>query len=781
MIKRLPMYLLSLGLGLSLMSCGDDGRNDNNNNNGGNEGKETFTLTYPNSQALTLKVDGSDDIRVKYRNKDGEGATGRVITAVSKDDDCVKVDAEQTTGSNGNALFEVRAGSDSCESTITLTSDNASLDPIVVKITVNEQGNVDEGKGEIVIVDPSGSLKLEIGSSGKVTVKYNNEAKVAVPDADLILTSSDETCVKAGSKLVQTADDGKATFTVRSVGETCSASVKIAVSGLEEVHNSVNVIVGQPLNFDAIANLVYKGTMDGTQVDTMTVGLLENVNDCTPYLNDPNPEVFDESFDRTVSVPGYDLTIDATAKLKVETAKSPATLVAFGVTGEGSSRVVVAYGCQSGYTLDKQEQELVVHTYQPKLIGTYKLLSNFDLTSGFQKTSGGIPKVEAMLAGDWVEFTNQLFQDSLKTLLDFVYVNLILRVTNEVNWQPLEQLAEPHMRELVVSAISEILKNKYLKDYKWFEYVEAIGPDISDLITNMQLEGSLKINEEPNARGILTNNQLHSYERLNYRWSLQRQGEELVANPNCKEPSYTACREGMRLTSANSGVETMSGVWGGNVAACAAGNCLNIDGHAMTFGWATILYNAVFGNILPKALGYNVGNSTDYLSLFFENILFRPLVNNYNSDPENVSVSITEGYCPAFVEVLLRLLATSTEFTWLEDFINNNQSVVASVGKMACEKGFDSLETALTDKLAEFKITAENNILFSSKNCPLGIEGTDYHNMGWEDDPAQSANTILKDVDPKTNRCIWNINFQLKDTPVTIKGLFHAVLNNRTL
>lgn len=762
--KRLMVCFLAFGLGFGAFSCADDGSSSNN------EGADSIKLVFPSNKAMTMRINSEDSIIVSYKDKDGDGVSGKSFTALSADAACADVVAQVSTGAKGNASLAVSAKTAACSTKITITSDNSKLEPIVVDITVNETGNVG-GKGSIVVVDPAvGNLKLETSNSKKVIVQYNDGSNVAVANADLALSSDDAACASLSVKTVSTNNEGKATFTVTGGSAACAATITVAVSGLEEVKASIPVTVGRPKSYNATANLIYNGSRAPVIAEMKVVLLYET--ECTKFRNNPDSSVFNFQAEKEVTVLGYSLTTNHTATVNnVDTAKASATLVAIGRSGG----TIIAYGCADGYTIDNPSQDLEIFTYSPKLVGTYTLISNFDYISGFQQTPGQRPKLESMLAGDWAQFIVDLVGNPVNVLIDFIYVNAIVRLTDLADWDVLKQLNNEATRKLIVNLATNALESNYLKDYDWYVILKAIGPDVQDLANNMQFKGEFKIVSEPGDGGVLLKEQKHEYSALSYRWSLDQDMKPLA---NCL-PDYKSCRRDMSLQ--NAGSEAMSGLWAGGVSEESGESVLNIASHGMTFKWATILYNAVFGEILPRALEYTPAKDSSgkriLLYSFLNSILFKSVVEGWNTkNPTDKVEIIGTDYCAPFIIALLKMVANSGDsgVQWLKDFITNQSGIIKTLGETACDAGFKALEKTLTDQLNKFEVKTANGVQFAASNCPLSVTNLEYSAMGTPDDPAVTAGQVFGTTQASTNRCIWNVTFPINGNNVTLKGLFHA-------
>ena len=102
-------------------------------------------------------------------------------------------------------------------------------------------------------------------------------------------------------------------------------------------------------------------------------------------------------------------------------------------------------------------------------------------------------------------------------------------------------------------------------------------------------------------------------------------------------------------------------------------------------------------------------------------------------------------------------------------------NTVASVAHdAACEKGLGALDNLIKDKaLGRFAL----DFPFSSNNCSMTTGGTSYYTMmGAPDKDNISANAYFDPANSTstTNRCIWNIDFDMNGTPVNINGLYNA-------
>ena len=466
------------------------------------------------------------------------------------------------------------------------------------------------------------------------------------------------------------------------------------------------------------------------------------------------------------------------------------------------------------------------------ITGKYHVISNFDFSSAFTPTPaselGGnkYPAVENMITGDWVKFVTDLFEDAPNTLIEFAWINIIERVKDIEGVD--EWIKNIFANTLVKGVATDLLRpiilcyadpeqlpattNEEIEQKEkciaknnghWSQKFTTLAPDVSDLITNTQFSGTIDILEIDPERPTFYKNAKETFDTLLFNWSL---GTVLGSNITCvNERDYyyvktdaNSCRVPMDLSgmivvkdpetgevvmdpvtnkpvteSAISASETWNGTIDENVSF--ADGQLNIPSHGLKLYWGSILYNAIFGTILPNAFGYGNYNSIaqqkNYLIGLMENFLFWPFVNDYvaksEEDPANypsLYITDTTKTCQRFIEALIQS-KVSNAFGY--------NTTISLEADLICNEVIGRLDEKVVDKLNSFVIVTDNGMGLKSDACTIYAEGTGkYQKLGKPDDEFYTANEIANGS--MTNRCTWDLGFKMGDTEVDVKGYFHG-------
>ena len=395
------------------------------------------------------------------------------------------------------------------------------------------------------------------------------------------------------------------------------------------------------------------------------------------------------------------------------------------------------------------------------ITGKYHVISNFDFSSAFPSTPasglGGnkYPAVEDMITGDWINFVTDLFNDAPTTLIEFAWINTIARIKD------IDQLDDwiknIFANTLVKGVATDLLRpiilcyadpaklpesTKEEREYKqdcinknggnWAQKFTTIAPDVSDLITNMQFSGTIDIPEIDSDRPTSYKNGKETFDTLLFNWSLGTVPGSRVTCVNERDYYYVktganSCRVPMDLsgmikikkTDPDTGTETeviesaisASKTWNGTIVENVAlgDGQINIPSHGLKLYWVSILYNAIFGTIMPNAFGYGNYNSIQqkhYLIGLMEYFLFRPFVEDYvaksEENPEkypSLYITDTTKTCQRFVEALIKSKVSNTT-SW--------NTVISAGADIICNNVIGGLDKKVVDQLNSFVIVTDN-------------------------------------------------------------------------
>ena len=763
-------------------------------------------------QTINAKVGDAKRATAEY-TKDGDALADKTLTLSLSSTDCVTLASnEVTTNDQGKAHIDITAGNKACETTLTITPPDNGVKAKTVEIKVTEDGTVvDDGKGVLEFFDPKSTEKeinftLNGGTTSKnFSVRYfNSESKDVIADAKVIFTTEgDKDCIKVSKgKTIYTNEAGIAsnavTFITKGI-DGCDASVAITTENTDVDALKVKVHV------DAIEDYRMKVVMNVDKSSTAAkIGYAQaafmrgaNCNELSDYSNwIQSIEALDDNFASADSIdasgkPLGEVLFNAVPVLSTE---EKAAVIAYATSG-AESQDIIAYGCYDLESRLEGEVSVDMTAVPINIKGEYDIISNFDISSAYTKDKHPeLPAAEDMNAGDWVDWIVKLFDNPVKALYDFIWVNSIVRLGDLIKQQWVTDfISNPMTKGLVWDLFSKELLT-YLNTQDWYKIIIAVAPDIKDLTTNMQFKGTMAV-ETTDASGLKITKATQTYNELQYRWSYN-----IETNSDClKGDVFTksgTCRMSMPLDKAAHATATLTGNWTGKVTNGDVISTLDIDEHELTMKWATILYNAIFGEIMPKVLNYKDSTNLEkgrLTSAFLEKVLFDTVAQAYTNSIEeynkaNECTCKTEGNvetCTSASNKTCRYKLQSTQSCerFIESIVyyayakaSEYSSVIQGAATIACgDQGLGQLDTLVVeslDKVQAGKFTIATN---PENPCILLDDGAlSYQRIG--DISAETKvdifnvyDVITKKVD--TKRCRWNFDLTKN---YTVIGLFHA-------
>ncbi|MBO5753987.1 MAG: hypothetical protein J6S69_09940 [Proteobacteria bacterium] len=749
-----------------------------------------FVLTLDPTILDISGVGGEASTKITY--KQGENPAGGRQLKVSKvggEDGCVEFSTSPVTNlNNGTVDFKVKALKDSCNVKLLIEDALPSITGEEKELSVYVGGNANQKvEGSVKFIEPVDET-LEIIHSvgkGKFKIEVLDQNSKGLADTKVTLNNSNTDCIKLDVKSITTDATGVAEGGVSVKAANCEATLTASAIGQEA---SITIKVLDQDKFDVNTKLVYDNPMyeminfAAVHLSTLT---------CEEWA-DTDPQEFAEleADDAKEGLNGVEPALVTFKLVDIEIEKK--SVIAYGKANGNDDSPVLAYGCRNVGVADHDTTvDINLSAVPVELKGEYELVSNFDIAGAFTKdASTSLPVVENMIADDWIKFVKDFFKDPIKTLIDFIWVNSVARLA-EIDGMPkfiADLLADNTTKGLVSDALKPMITDA-LKDYGWFTTITTISPDIEDLVSNMQLGGTMTVTETKLANGQLeVTNAKQSYNSLQYRWSLEKDLTKCATDVYSKEGE---CRMIMSLKKGKHDA-SIEGAWTGLTDTNESkATVLNIDDHELALKWANILYMAVFGEILPKALDYSTEKSVtdgNYIKAFLETLLFKPVVDNYNTgrveynktnsctctgagQNEVCTTTLEDGKCrqvlkqvntcERFIEALVYMVAPVA---------SDYSSLIGTVATLACgDQGIGQLEKLVNDSLTDLQVKFNT----SAEGCVLDSKATtQYMSMGEPDELAHSANDVFKNgSNIETTRCTWNMDITSSHS---MNGLFHA-------
>lgn len=750
---------------------------------------DTPVLNVSASSLDIAKRDDSATFTATYK-LNGAAQDGKI--SVSSDNaSCAAPELASYDLVNGEATVKVIAYSEDCNAKITVS---AGSDSKFVDVTVS---HVEVGDATLAF-DPA-SLDIAYASGeGSYTIEYKDGEGKPISDKNITLSLDNNDCVSISSKTV-TPQNGLYNGKVTVQNSNCDA-VLTATDG--KATATLPIHVNTQDKYDVRIEADY----DSNKYDTIRRVMLfysDAACDMSALSTTAQNYASNAEFSETVSggvqpvLYTFNVTgMDVTKKSVIVAAKA-----------EDNDRApVTAYGCKDISVNDQNTIVKVDMVGVPADIkGTYDVISNFDLTSGFDKPPASeyninsvtlqyvLPKVENMSAGAWIQFVVDFCKDPVASLLAFVWSNTLERLKdiealqgNSTKWL-VDFITSEGTKSIALGTLKPLIE-KYLTEYNWYNTLTTITPDVADLTTNMQLVGTFKID---NVNGTAISSVEEKFQNLEYQWSLKKDGNNLCLQSPDHYVKDGICRKNLPL-----GDNAITGNWDGSIdyaGIATADGSLDIAKHGVTFKWGSVLFTAVFGAILPEALGYELETGTSgktlYIKSFLDGVVFTPLINMYLEKYNDKDVTNDEGetrHYPALTqtETCNKGIETIVYLIYPDAATNSLvKTGITMAANYACgDQGVGQLDTLVFNSLNKIEASSENTFKLYSDDCALYDGGTlQYQQFGKADLAVYTANEILGQ-NKKTDRCNWDIDVTLKkdqgEEHVDVKGFFHAIRKN---
>jgi len=737
----------------------------------------------------TLNFDTADDdpslVVVTLVDDNNNPLASQSISATSRKAACAGVDVSSAvTDASGRAQFNISPNAlDDCRTTIVFSAEGAQ--DANVKVQVGDGGDDTFGDGpSISIVNPENKNLTVIGkdATGDFTARYfdNNVNGVKIG-----FKVEDESCVTLTKGANQmTGADGSVTNTVKALKDACTTKVVVTANNDSKITDTLNVSVTNATEYKIDLSVVLNDTKRYDRVDTLCYDF--NVDETVISSANP-PESYKER-SMELCMPKDQIFNGITPELYHNSqfvvpvgSQTTGLIKSVLFIAKDAQSNVIAYG-EEGVNVGMNSLVIDLKTIPYNYIGEYHVVSNFDFTSGFNKTDGEMPVVEKMIAGDWVQFVMNFFEKPIQTLFDFIWVNSLSRLkdvdfgdstVNSIIQTVLSDFGKTAASNMLTPMLEELLGEKTT----WYATLKTVLPDVRDLIGNMQFIGTINTGEKKAGTTNGFTNATLAFSHLLYQWSLGAGEGSKVTCVNDADGSFyvkpgaKSCRVAMDL--GETAIKS-SANWEGNVKDDPMGiadGLLNIPSVSLDFEWALILYNAVFGNILPNAFKYNDSTMIEkkrYLSAFLEFFLFKPFIEKYNTKraadstyPE-LSSNDSDKRCEQFIEALI--------FSIKKDV---KAGLIVTAGSFVCSDSImGQLDKALTDQLKKFTVGSAQAITLSAKDCKMYSEDNiNYTRFGKPDEDYWPAIDVYGPSAKESVRCQWDIAIPGDNI---IKGLFHA-------
>ena len=543
-------------------------------------------------------------------------------------------------------------------------------------------------------------------------------------------------CVRLAARTTVTNETGLGEMIVNSDVEATDVTIRVGVENQDTIDPVFPVVqIRDKDAADVIVHFEYDGIRQFAEVKPFLFSAADY--DCSTVYTAPlRDEGMLPTAERNTSPSAVTAgQIEDAVFINLPTAQD---YIAVGLA-ETDAGLVTVYGCSDMYSADTpgSDRELTVVLEEVPILvaGNYDITSNFDLTSalprGERDAMGNF--VDGRELGDWIDLVILLFQDPGQLLVQ----ELLPIVEN------LGGISVPDGLEAVAAGIVNDLIESQAPD--WVNNALTVGGDVSDLLTNLQLEGELIIVDEPDADGQINgDNDEHNYAALSFAWRLPC--VQAGMDPSECGKSTVSFQQLGRPDLA------ISANWTGTVVPCegANGECLQINLHGLTVPYGEIALAIIEGWVLPEFFGPSV----DSLDAFIDNVLLNWLLDFYSNSETGMQQPLTETGCAGVGQAL----GNWTDFG----------SIVETIGEFGCNEGKDALIDLVRGEAADLTLDTQDNLLLeTAEPCRM------------LDSDGDLRYDMIGDGGIESARCNWNIRFQWNDNdPVDITGKFHAVRGN---
>lgn len=803
----LVMMLCALLMSGTMFACasdsGDDNKEGENQPNGEHAAKMQATPA-----SLSIEGNKSADFSVSY-TIDGDKAQGGTLFAQSGNTKCFTIDEdtkEQVTIKGQDTVFTVVAKdvTEACNGMVNIIDKNNLADAVQVSVSVTPAEN--GGGGGTVAKDPefnlvepgSGQISLEkADDTAKIIVEYLNAKGKPQAGTYIEIDNSKDTCAMPNYSDIETGNDGKAEVTVRAKGSNCTTVVTLTVDGMEPIEVAVKVgeadeyyLKSLQINYlNADSNDVSYMGMRHNDVKKLVYGRGEG--ETCP--SDADILAGNARVRKTATATEFRLENPFVNKRNYELSRNEGSISLIAIAYDSNEKIL-AGGCVEGVDPSKDGQEVILNIHEAPIFfpEAYDVIANFDLLSSFDKTQENY-KVETMKAGDWVQFAIAFCKKPLDTLIAFAWDNSVARLGDLIDVDFVKKLVtDPATKALATSAITDVLRPT-LEGQTWYNIIAEVAPDISDLASNLQLKGSFVSGsyDKYEMTGMKV-----KFDQLQYQWSYSGFGQD---ETSCDRNAYgthvdskgkQTCRRKMPL-SKGFGVSTIEGTAAPTINLSKTSGVhgyMTFQVNNLTFKWATILYNAIFGEILPLALNYNVDEDGKYIKYFLNAVLFEPVVKYYNANKKDTTKTTDDGAtytypslasdtsfktdCEPFVEALVWIIKV--------DLSEKYTTTVRSAASTICSTYvLDNVEK-IGDLFTGIEANSSQGLVMKTADCPLYSDYDpydyryEYTYIGKPDtgNSVPTANDVFGKNNVNTNRCTWDVGV---GENYSFKGIFHAV------
>jgi hypothetical protein len=591
----------------------------------GGDASKTINVTVSDANKPRIKLEStkeldsgdSDFATAVYLNAEGKPVADKAMLVNTSDPACVKASSCDETDADGKCSIVLKAAEvdDECSAIVKAKTDDASA---TMTVTVINKANTDPTTPVTddwkISVNPKDieidAEDLKEGAKVKVTLTdangtMQNGYKIAFDTTDASCAYVDPTRTKDGiaeARINAEKPSCSATLTAypkQNKNKKPSAEFTVTVGDVTSYVLTYNVIFPYKRcnDTDYLAAFISSKSCAELFPDNYDINNIKNEYAASKQLGAAKGELYAVNSDDHDKEDGFYFQpkgCNASDKIIVRegqfegvdvdpnVVKSVVVYAAHDDESAAGGQSIIGHACQD----IKFTTKVVPLTIEPEpydIRGEYHVTSNFDFTSGLEKSgyqcdkyisynyknANGenvevknlcIPPVEQFKAGDWVDFIVHFAEEPIATLLEFTWSNSLERLkeidtgnstlngiisgalTSKVflatafkfanEWlggtEPYAEKCKQDPPKKPADDASQTVKDAYEKELSeytktcgqtWFKIYRSVSGDISELASNMQFGGTFKITGFNDDEMRITAANT-LFDTLEYRWSM---------------------------------------------------------------------------------------------------------------------------------------------------------------------------------------------------------------------------------------------------------------------
>ena len=629
---------------------------------------------------------------------------------------------------------------------------------------------------QLVLETPS-PLKIVRNSDGTFRVRFETAEGLPIPAALIradILESTDDchlaevSCVTVANALQETTAEGTVEFVANSRSKDANIIFQFSVDGTDSIDPiEAELQIRAKDSYDLVVEFNYEGNRQFQTVQPKLYTTEASSTDpnppqtCADVYKTMSPRTINDFHQSEASTPHPEVTRNPDGSINPATyisLKTTQLYIAGGYAKTPTGDTVFVYGCSDTPPDDSAgSPTMVVDLVEVPMLtaGDYAIVSNFNLLTALPHTDVVDPAFSDYAVGDWVEFIIGFFEDPGAAIVNIL---LEIDIVNDAVGGTIEVVAISLINEAIESFAPE-----------WLQDTFNVGADISALLTDLQLEGTISIAAEPTDCGdgsgsiCLGAGQTHSYNAVTFQWSL-----DLPMNSTFAQACGPAAEGGDKITCNLQGLTgdptlSISGDWEGTVDP--ETGLLMVETHGVQLPYGAILLGVIENLALPAIFGSNVTT----IGGMVEHVVLGAFV-NFSNNNVCADAGLSDGCCDGGGAPMECITATGCDGAGqalARLILGDNGGLIDSVAGAICTQGIDLIQGYIDDFAASLVLNTGDSLTFAT---PAGAECQMYDsNLDLQYDKMGNDDTA-------ENRCAWDMQLTLGSYQTGFEGRFHSNL-----